>query len=83
LLLEALQAVDRSSFYGLERHFRVGSTLSTNSSKHLAWCSGTTVITSVLSAILATLGFIFETLLLIEFLLTNGEYELLATILTH
>jgi len=83
LPLEALQAKNRSAFHWFEGYFSIGSALGTNSGEHLAGSPGSTIVASVLSAFPATLGFIFETLFLVEFLFTNGEYEFLATILTY
>ena len=75
---EALAAVDRTVRLGLERHSGLAAASCAGRGEELTrTASG--VLASV-TARLAALGFILETALSIEFLLTSGENELCSTL---
>ena len=79
LLSEALAAVYRSVFLGLERNLCYAAAHCTGSVKE---CSGTlTGVLSCVAASLASLGLVYEALLCIEFLFAGGEYEISAAVL--
>lgn len=78
---KALRAVYRSVVAGLERNFCFLTAVSANSCEH--FLGFTACILSLVTACLASLGLILETLFCIEFLLTCCEYEFLAAFLAY
>ena len=77
---EALAAIDRTVGLGLKGNLGLAAAGSANSGEVLAGTAGS-VLASV-TAGLAALGLILEALFRIEFLLTGGENEFLATFFT-
>ncbi len=76
---EALAAIYRLSIRGIERNLTVLAALSANSVEHFSRASCT--VLSCVTASLASLGLVVESLLCVEFLLTGGEHEIIAAIL--
>lgn len=75
---EALAAVHSFAFGGLEGHLAFLTAISTNSAEHFSRAS--LCILSCVAAFFASLGFVFESLCCVEFLLTCGEHEIIATV---
>ena len=75
---EALAAVNSLTFGGLEGHLAFLATVCANCREHFS-CALSCVL-SCGTAVLASLGLVLESLGCIEFLLTCGEHEIIATI---
>lgn len=75
---EALAAVYGSVAGGLERNFCFLAASSANGGEHLTLSLG--CVLACVTACLASLGLVLEALLCVEFLLTCGEYELVAAL---
>ena len=75
---EALAAVNGLTFGGLEGHLAFLATVCANCREHFS-CALSCVL-SCGTAVLASLGLVLESLGCIEFLLTCGEHEIIATI---
>jgi len=82
LFLEALQAVHRSIFNWPEGNLGLSSAFSAYGAEHLT-ALAIARIPALCSAFPTALGLILKPLLVIEFLLTSGEYKLLPTILAY
>ena len=77
LCCEALAAVNRLTFGGLEGNLAILTALYTNSSEHLS--RALLCILSCGTAVLASGGLVLKASGCIEFLLTCGEHEIIAT----
>jgi len=75
---KALAAIYSLAFGGVERNLALFATFSANCIEHFS-CTLDAVL-SCGTAFLASLGFVIEALLCIEFLLTCGEHKLIAAI---
>ena len=78
---EAIAAVNRAIAGGLEGNLCFFAAVSASGGEILSCLSGSVLL--CVSAGLASLGFVLETFLGVEFLFTSGEYELVATILAY
>lgn len=76
-LCKAIAAVNRAIFAGLERNFRLAAAGCTSSCEHLSLRS--VLVFAGVAARFASLGLVFEASLCVEFLLTSGENEFVAT----
>jgi hypothetical protein len=81
--LKAFQAIYGSSFHRLEGNFSLDSTIRTDGLEHFPRASVAVVAAAILSAILATLGFVFKPFFMIKLLFSCGKYEILSTVLAH
>jgi hypothetical protein len=82
--LEAFLAVNWPTFHGTEWDLCISSTFCTSSRKHFPRSTvARAAVAAVSTAFPTALGFIFETFLSIEFLLTSCKNELLAAILAN
>ncbi len=80
-LSEASTAVYRSVSAGLERNFSFLAALSASGGEHLSCCFA--CILSCCTAFLASLGFVLESLLCVEFLFSCGENEFFTAIFAN
>ena len=80
-LSEALAAENGTVGLGLEGNLCLTAATSAGSGEELTGATGS-VLTSV-AASLAALGLVLEAALCVEFLLTGGEHELVATLFAH
>ena len=78
---EAVAAVHRTVGLGLEGNLGLAAASSAGSGEILAGAAGSSLAS--VTASLAALGLVLEAALSVEFLLTGGEHELLATFLTY
>ena len=78
---EAIAAINGTIAGGLEGNFCFLAAVSASSGKILSCLSGSILLR--VSAGLASLGFVLESFLGVEFLFTGGENELAATILAY
>ena len=83
MLVEAVTAVDRTVILRLEGHLGLLAAVSTGDLEHLALLTAITAAAALVAAVTAACRLILETLLSIEFLLTGGESEFLATFLAY
>lgn len=84
--MEAIAAIDRAVVARLERNLAVFSACGADSVKHLTVRTTSAAVRVVLACItagLATLGLVIETLFCVELLLSGGECELLSTVLAY
>lgn len=79
---EAIAAIDRSVFSGLERHLGACAAGSTGSGEHLSAGGSSVTILTGRTARFATGGFISETLLSKKILLAGSENKLFSTVST-
>ena len=80
-LSEALAAVHRTVGLGLEGNLRLTAATSAGSSEELTGATG--VVLAGITAGLAALGLVLEAALCVEFLLTGGENEFVATLFAN
>ena len=80
-LCKAIAAVNRAIISGLERHTGLAAAGSAGGGEKLAGTAGG--VLARVTAGLAALGLILETLLSVELLLTGGEYELVAALFAN
>ena len=83
MLAEAVAAINRTVILRLERNLRLLPAFCADYREHLALLAVVTGTATLVAAIAAASGRILEILLVVEFLLTNGENELLAAILAR
>jgi hypothetical protein len=78
---EAIAAVYRFAFGGLERNFAFLAAFCANCGEVLSLSLA--CVLSCISASFASLGFVLEALFCIEFLFTGGENEFVSAIFAH
>ena len=83
MLVEAITAVDRTVILRLEGHLGLLAAVSASDLEHLALLTAIAAAAALVAAITAACRLILEPLLSIEFLLTGGESELLATLFAY
>ena len=83
MLVEAVTAINRTVVLRLEGHLGLLAAVSAGDLEHLALLTAITAATALVAAVTAACRLILETLLGIEFLLTGGESELLATLFAY
>ena len=83
MLVEAITAVDRTVILRLEGHLGLLAAVSASDLEHLALLTAITAAAALVATVTAACRLILETLLGIEFLLTGGESELLATLFAY
>jgi len=82
-LVETVTAVNRTVILRLEGHLGLLAAVSASNLEHLALLTAITAAAALVAAVTAACRLILETLLGIEFLLTGGESELLATLFAY
>ena len=80
-LSEALAAENGTVGLGLEGHLSLAATTGAGSGEELT--GATSVVLASVTASLAALGLVLEAALCVEFLLTSGEGEFLATLFAN
>jgi len=83
MLVEAVAAVDRTLILRLEGDLSLLAALRADDLVHLALLAAVTIAATLVAAVAATGRLVLKTLLGVEFLLTGGEDELLATFLAY
>ena len=83
MLVEAVTAINRTVVLRLEGHLGLLAAVSAGDLEHLALLTAITAATALVAAVTAACRLVLETLLGIEFLLTGGESELLATLFAY
>ena len=83
MLVEAVTAVNRTVILRLEGHLGLLAAVSASDLEHLALLTAITAAAALVAAVTAACRLILEPLLGIEFLLTGGESELLATLFAY
>ena len=83
MLVEAVTAINRTVVLRLEGHLGLLAAVCASDLEHLALLAAIAGAATLVAAVTAACRLILETLLSIEFLLTGGESELLATLFAY
>ena len=83
MLVEAVTAINRTVILRLEGHLGLLAAVCAGDLEHLTLLTAITIATALVAAVAAACRLVLETLLGVEFLLTGGESELLATLFAY
>ena len=83
MLVEAVTAINRTVVLRLKGYLSLLATVCASDLEHLALLAGIAGAATLVAAVTAACRLILEPLLSVEFLLTSGESELLATLFAY